>query len=199
MGSASTRGVPGILRLLMSAMALTSLPQRGQLTTDSQGNPRVRWVSSLRAVQARRTDTDCETGANANGGGHQRFRPSTPVAGVERASGAPVRGRDFHSTFIALETTTPARMGQLMEVDLSLRRAHRRGEGPAEALERVAPVNGQPCYVTVLELRRATTQEHADVDSFIRSIPEANSAGVELSARRSIRAAPLFGVIRYCT
>jgi hypothetical protein len=101
-----------------------------------------------------------------------RFRPSTPVTGVERNSGAPVRLRDFHATFIALETTTPARMGQLMEVDLTLRERTVLVKGLPKRWERVAPVKGQPCYVTVLELRWATTQEHADVDSFIRAIPK---------------------------
>jgi hypothetical protein len=101
-----------------------------------------------------------------------RYRPSTPVAGVDRASGAPVRLRDFHSTYIALETTSPARMGELMEVDLSLRDRTVIVKGQPRRWERVAPVNGQPCYVTVLQLRWATTQEHADVDSFIRSIPK---------------------------
>ena len=101
-----------------------------------------------------------------------RFRPSTPVAGVERASGAPVRLRDFHATYIALETTTPAQMGKLMEVDLSLRDRTIVVKGLPRRWERVAPVKGQPCYVTVLELRWATTQEHAEVDSFIRSIPK---------------------------
>ena len=101
-----------------------------------------------------------------------RFRPSTPVAGVERGSGAPVRLRDFHSKFIALETTTPARMGQLMEVDLSLREHTVAVKGMPKRWERVAPVNGRSCYVTVLELRWTTTQERADVDKFIQSIPK---------------------------
>jgi hypothetical protein len=101
-----------------------------------------------------------------------RFRPSTSVAGVDRASGAPVRLRDFHSKFIAIETTAPARMGHLMEVDLSLRERTVAVRGMPKRWERVAPVNGHPCYITVLELRWTTTQERADVDKFIQSIPK---------------------------
>jgi hypothetical protein len=63
-------------------------------------------------------------------------------------------------------------MGQLMEVELSLRERSVVMKGMPKRWERVAPVNGQPCYVTVVELRWATTQEHAVADSFIRSIPK---------------------------